>query len=141
MPDPDELLATRRLSASEAIRELRRQYQTAGALSSLPDEARLDRTRETERALAAFSAGTCLLFVDGEQVRDLDRRNPLGPPTSFELKTRSERRPGRRFGPWGAQGGTQLPKALTAARLVLSGELRTLPFLQRLAASEKRDPS
>jgi hypothetical protein len=85
VPDPDDLLATRRLSASEAIRELRRQYQTAGALSSLPDEARLDRTRETERALAAFSAGTCLLFVDGEQVRDLDQRIPLAANTKVQF--------------------------------------------------------
>jgi len=80
-----ELLATRRLSASEAIRELRRQYQTAGSLSSLPDDARLDRTRETERALAAFSAGICLLFVDGEQVRDLDQRIPLAANTRVQF--------------------------------------------------------
>ena len=34
------------------------------------------------------------------------------PLTSFELKTRSERRPGRRFGPWGAQGGYAVTESL-----------------------------
>lgn len=77
-----ELLAKRRLSTSEAIRALRRQYQTTGSLTSLPEETRLDAVRETERALAAFTAGTCLLFVNGEQVHDLAQ------PVTFEANTK-----------------------------------------------------
>jgi len=80
-----ELLAKRRLSTSEAIRALRRQYQTTGSLASLPEETRLDAPRETGRALAAFTAGTCLLFVNGEQVHDLAQQVTLEADTKVQF--------------------------------------------------------
>lgn len=80
-----ELLAKRRLSTGEAIRALRRQYQTIGSLTSLPEETRLDAQRETERALAAFTAGTCLLFVNGEQVHDLTQHLTLEADTKVQF--------------------------------------------------------
>jgi len=80
-----ELTVRRNLSTSEAIRALRRQYQTSGALSSLLDESHLDPDRETDRALAAFKAGTCLLFIDGEQIRELEQRIELGVDTKVQF--------------------------------------------------------
>lgn len=80
-----ELVAKRRLSTSEAIRALRRQYQTTGSLAPLPEETRLEPQRETERALAAFAAGTCLLFVNGEQVHDLARQVTLDADTKVQF--------------------------------------------------------
>lgn len=78
-------MAKRRLSTGEAIRALRRQYQTTGSLASLPEETRLDPQRETERALAAFTTGTCLLFVNGEQVHDLAQHVTLEADTKVQF--------------------------------------------------------
>jgi hypothetical protein len=80
-----ELTARRRLSDGEAVRALRRQYQTDGSISSLPDAGRLNPERETERALKAFTGGTCLLFIDGEQVRELDQPITLGNETKVQF--------------------------------------------------------
>jgi len=80
-----ELTARRRLSAAETVQALRRQYQTSGSISSLPDDPRLDPQREAERALAAFTAGTCLLFVNGEQVRDLNQEVAVGIDTKVQF--------------------------------------------------------
>ena len=80
-----ELTARRRLSAAETVRALRRQYQTSGSISSVPDDPRLDARREGERALAAFTAGTCLLFVNGEQVRDLTQDVAIGIDTKVQF--------------------------------------------------------
>jgi len=80
-----ELVAKRRLSQGEAILALRRQYQADGSLPSLPHDGRLDPARETERALAAFAAGACLLFVDGEQIHDLNELITLETDTKVQF--------------------------------------------------------
>jgi hypothetical protein len=64
---------------------MRRQYQITGALSSLPDKSRLDADREAESAPAAFKAGTCLLFINGEQIHELERRIELGVDTKVQF--------------------------------------------------------
>lgn len=80
-----ELTARRQFSMSETVRALRRQYQSAGSASSIPEGSSVDPEREVERALAAFTAGTCLLFIDGEQVRDLDQQVPVGIDTKVQF--------------------------------------------------------
>ena len=80
-----ELTARRQFSMSETVRALRRQYQTPGSASSIPEGSSVDPEREVERALAAFTAGTCLFFIDGEQVRDLDQHVPVGIDTKVQF--------------------------------------------------------
>ena len=80
-----ELTAKRRLSAPEALQALRRQYQAAGAVPALPGDTHVDSARETQLALAAFSAGTCLLFVNGDQIHDLDQKLSVGIDTKVQF--------------------------------------------------------
>ena len=94
-----DLVACRRLSASQAWRELARQYQTpeeivalreeegrvtstAGSSRNSPD---IDVASAQRRAAAAFRRGLCLVIVEGRQMESLDEELTVGTGTRVEF--------------------------------------------------------